>query len=132
VTNASSSCRGSATCGHISRSYPLRSGQHLGHLLQCKIRLDWDAAAKRVEHNAILLGAAEKPIRPLTLDVLRDANPGLAPDRRKAEVLAPLGNTSRVYVCGPTLLVEAAANSLVRLELPTDHIRTERFGPSGN
>jgi ferredoxin-NADP reductase len=48
------------------------------------------------------------------------------------EVLAPLGNASRIYICGPTLLVEAAANSLVRLELPSDHIRTERFGPSGN
>jgi len=48
------------------------------------------------------------------------------------EVLAPLGNGSRLYICGPTLLVEAAANSLVRLGLPSDHIRTERFGPSGN
>jgi len=47
------------------------------------------------------------------------------------EVLAPLGDASRIYVCGPTLLVEAAANSLVRLGLPADQIRTERFGPSG-
>jgi ferredoxin-NADP reductase len=47
------------------------------------------------------------------------------------EALAPLGDASRIYVCGPTLLVEAAANSLVRLGLPADQIRTERFGPSG-
>ena len=53
-------------------------------------------------------------------------------DAMLREVLAPLGKASRIYVCGPTLLVEAAANSLVRLELPVDHIRTERFGPSGN
>jgi ferredoxin-NADP reductase len=53
-------------------------------------------------------------------------------DTMLREVLAPLGNASRIYICGPTLLVEAAANSLVRLELPSDHIRTERFGPSGN
>jgi ferredoxin-NADP reductase len=53
-------------------------------------------------------------------------------DAMLREVLAPLGNASRIYVCGPTLLVEAAANSLVRLGLPSDHIRTERFGPSGN
>ena len=53
-------------------------------------------------------------------------------DAMLSEVLAPLGNLSRIYVCGPTLLVEAAANSLLRLGLPSDHIRTERFGPSGN
>ncbi len=53
-------------------------------------------------------------------------------DAMLREVLAPLGDASRIYVCGPTLLVEAAANSLVRLGLPSDHIRTERFGPSGN
>jgi ferredoxin-NADP reductase len=34
-------------------------------------------------------------------------------------------------VCGPTLLVEAVASALVQMELPTDHIRTERFGPTG-
>ena len=53
-------------------------------------------------------------------------------DAMLREVLAPLGDASRIYICGPTLLVEAAANSLVRLGLPSDHIRTERFGPSGN
>jgi ferredoxin-NADP reductase len=53
-------------------------------------------------------------------------------DAMLREVLAPLGNASRVYVCGPTLLVEAAANSLLRLGLPPEQIRTERFGPSGN
>ena len=53
-------------------------------------------------------------------------------DAMLREVLSPLGDASRIYVCGPTLLVEAAANSLVRLGLPSDHIRTERFGPSGN
>jgi ferredoxin-NADP reductase len=34
------------------------------------------------------------------------------------------------YICGPTLLVEAAANSLVELGVDPGRIRTERFGPT--
>ena len=48
-----------------------------------------------------------------------------------AEVLEPLGVQARVYVCGPTALVEVAANAIVRLGLPADRVRTERFGPTG-
>jgi len=48
-----------------------------------------------------------------------------------AEVLEPLGATARAYACGPTALVETVANGLVRLGLPPDRIRTERFGPTG-
>ncbi|WP_336214027.1 ferredoxin reductase [Nonomuraea sp. LPB2021202275-12-8] len=35
------------------------------------------------------------------------------------------------YVCGPTGFVEAAADLLLALGHAPDHIRTERFGPSG-
>jgi ferredoxin-NADP reductase len=52
-------------------------------------------------------------------------------DRMLAEVLDPLGAKARVYICGPTALVEVAANALVRLGLPPDRVRTERFGPTG-
>jgi ferredoxin-NADP reductase len=52
-------------------------------------------------------------------------------DRMLAEVLDPLGASARVYICGPTALVEVAANALVRLGLPPDRVRTERFGPTG-
>ena len=45
--------------------------------------------------------------------------------------LEPLGAAARAYVCGPTALVETVANGLVRLGLPPDRIRTERFGPTG-
>ena len=48
-----------------------------------------------------------------------------------AEVMRPFDKRARVYVCGPTLLVEAVANALVQMELPIDQIRTERFGPTG-
>jgi ferredoxin-NADP reductase len=53
-------------------------------------------------------------------------------DRMLAEVLEPLGTDARVYICGPTALVEVAANALVRLGLPADRVRTERFGPTGS
>ena len=52
-------------------------------------------------------------------------------ERMIAEVLAPLGPTARSFICGPTALVEVAANALVRLGLPGDRVRTERFGPTG-
>ena len=46
------------------------------------------------------------------------------------DVLQPLPGDPLVYVCGPTLLVEAAAAGLTSLGLPPAHIRTERFGPT--
>ena len=52
-------------------------------------------------------------------------------DAMLAEVIEPLGTGARTYICGPTALVETAANALVRLGLPPDRIRTERFGPTG-
>lgn len=52
-------------------------------------------------------------------------------ERMLTEVLEPIGLAARAYICGPTALVEAAADSLVRLGFPADRVRTERFGPSG-
>jgi ferredoxin-NADP reductase len=49
-----------------------------------------------------------------------------------AEVAAPLGRAPQVFICGPTLLVEAAANGLVQTGVPGNRIRTERFGPTGS
>jgi ferredoxin-NADP reductase len=36
------------------------------------------------------------------------------------EVIKPFDKRARVYVCEPTLLVEAVANALVQMELPTE------------
>ena len=47
------------------------------------------------------------------------------------EVAGPLGKSVQVFICGPTLMVESAANALVRIGLSSDQIRTERFGPTG-
>jgi ferredoxin-NADP reductase len=48
------------------------------------------------------------------------------------EVLGPLGLDVRVFVCGPTLLVESVADALVEIGIPADRIKTERFGPTGS
>jgi ferredoxin-NADP reductase len=47
------------------------------------------------------------------------------------DVSAPLGRNALAFVCGPTALVEVAADGLERIGLPAERIRTERFGPSG-
>ena len=52
-------------------------------------------------------------------------------DAMLKEVSAPLGPDALAYICGPTALVEVAADGLERVGLPAEHIRTERFGPSG-
>ncbi len=56
--------------------------------------------------------------------------------RVDAEMLAEVGpgpaEHPRVYVCGPTPFVEAVAEALVHLGHQPQHIKTERFGPTGS
>lgn len=47
------------------------------------------------------------------------------------EAAQPLGRSVNVFICGPTLLVESVANTLVKIGIQSDQIRTERFGPTG-
>jgi ferredoxin-NADP reductase len=47
-----------------------------------------------------------------------------------AEAIAAAGPRPLVYICGPTLLVEAAATGLVELGVPPAQVRSERFGPT--
>jgi ferredoxin-NADP reductase len=47
------------------------------------------------------------------------------------EVAEPLDRSVQVYVCGPTVLVETVANTLVKVGVNSNQIRTERFGPTG-
>ncbi|HBY98728.1 MAG: ferredoxin reductase [Ardenticatenaceae bacterium] len=48
-----------------------------------------------------------------------------------SEVAAPLGPAPQTFICGPTLFVETAANSLVQIGVAPQRIKTERFGPTG-
>src|SRR5206468_1744557 len=52
-------------------------------------------------------------------------------EKMLGEVSRPLGSDALAYICGPTALVEVAANGLVGGGLRAERIRTERFGPSG-
>ena len=52
-------------------------------------------------------------------------------DAMLKELSEPLGHSALAFICGPTALVEVAADGLERVGLPADRIRTERFGPSG-
>ena len=47
------------------------------------------------------------------------------------EVVGPFGGAVQVFICGPTLMVESAANALVKIGVDSNQIRTERFGPTG-
>ncbi len=47
------------------------------------------------------------------------------------EVAWPLDQRPLTYICGPTPFVETAAASLVTLGYNPGHIKTERFGPTG-
>ena len=52
-------------------------------------------------------------------------------DAMLKEVASPLGRSAQVFICGPTLMVESAANALVKIGINSNQIRTERFGPTG-
>jgi ferredoxin-NADP reductase len=47
------------------------------------------------------------------------------------EAIGRLGGSPLTFICGPTLLVESAAEALVGIGLPPTRIKTERFGPTG-
>ena len=48
------------------------------------------------------------------------------------EVAWPPTARPHIFVCGPTAMVEAASDALVALGHAPEHIRTERFGPTGS
>jgi ferredoxin-NADP reductase len=53
-------------------------------------------------------------------------------DRALVDALAwPPQERPRIYVCGPTGFVEAAADLLVESGHPPNSVKTERFGPTG-
>ena len=71
------------------------------------------------------------------LTLTRGAPPGWSGFNRRIDaqmlttVVGRLGRILQVFICGPTLMVEAAANGLSEIGVSTDSIRTERFGPTG-
>ena len=49
-----------------------------------------------------------------------------------SETAWPASRNPRVFVCGPTPLVESVATTLVELGHQPDLVKTERFGPTGS
>lgn len=47
-----------------------------------------------------------------------------------AQVAGPLGREPLAFICGPTLMVETAANGLIEIGIAANRIKTERFGPT--
>jgi ferredoxin-NADP reductase len=71
----------------------------------------------------------------VVLTLTRERRNGVRTGRVDAELLREAGfepaDDPRIFVCGPTSFVEAVASALVDLGHTPEHIRTERFGPTG-
>ena len=72
----------------------------------------------------------------LRLTFTRQPPPGWTGYRRRidkamlTDVLSRFAVHPQCFVCGPNQLVEQVANTLVDLGLPSESVRTERFGPT--
>ena len=81
--------------------------------------------------------AGQDPAFSLMLTFTRQPPPGWTGYQRRidramlTDVLDQLKAQPQCFLCGPTLLVEQVADTLVEIGLPADSIRTERFGPTG-
>ena len=94
----------------------------------------WDEVIYRDE----LARLAEKdPTLEVTHTLTREQPEGWAGFRRRIdrtmleEVAWPPSEQPRVFICGPTPLVEAVASTLVELGHQPALVKTERFGPTG-
>jgi ferredoxin-NADP reductase len=73
----------------------------------------------------------------VTHTLTREAPEGWTGFRRRIDramlqqVAWPVSDKPRIFVCGPTPLVESVATSLVELDYPPAFVKTERFGPTG-
>jgi ferredoxin-NADP reductase len=81
--------------------------------------------------------AAQDPTVDVIHTITRNAPAEWAGSRRRidramlAEVAWPASDRPQMYICGPTALVESAANALVDLGYDPLSVKTERFGPTG-
>ncbi len=87
-----------------------------------------------VRHPADLYYARELPGPETTVVYTREAPPAgpRPPGRLGAEDLRPaLLSGATAYVCGSSGFADHATGLLIQLGVPGDHIRVERFGPTG-
>ncbi len=109
------------------------AGHSCGALLVYSSR-SWDDVIYRAELERL---AAEDPSVRLIHTLTRAQPAGWQGYRRRidktmlAEIGIPELAAPHVFICGPTPLVETAAQALVELGIDAGRIKTERFGPSG-
>jgi ferredoxin-NADP reductase len=93
----------------------------------------WDDVIYRAELERL----ADSPYVDVTIALTRDAPADWRGHRRRIdramleEAGWPASRAPRIFVCGPTPLVESAASLLVALGHDPLRVRTERFGPTG-
>lgn len=94
----------------------------------------WDDVIYRVELTGLV---AADPALVVTHTITRTSPPGWTGLRRRidremlAEISWPSVERPRIFVCGPTSLVESVGNELVALGHDRGLVKTERFGPTG-
>ena len=94
----------------------------------------WDGVIYREELASL---SGDDPTLEVTHTLTREAPPGWAGFRRRidrmmlAEVAWPPAERPHVFICGPTPLVESAADALLALGHDPTSVKTERFGPTG-
>ena len=94
----------------------------------------WDEVIYRDELAAL---AAKDPTLEVVHTLTRNPPDGWTGFHRRIdramldEVAWPASDNPRVFVCGPTPLVEAVASTLVDLGHQPALVKTERFGPTG-
>jgi ferredoxin-NADP reductase len=87
----------------------------------------------RSPQDLLFAGELDDPVITYT----REAPPGWTGYARRVdramlkEEVFPPGRDPRIFVCGPTALVEGVAAELVALGHDPARIRTERFGATG-
>ena len=95
----------------------------------------WSDVIYRDELEAMVAG--DDAVR-VVHTITRDAPPDWIGHRRRIdremleEIAWPASETPRIFVCGPTAMVEAASTALVAAGHAPELIRTERFGPTGS
>jgi ferredoxin-NADP reductase len=95
----------------------------------------WDEVIYRDELEAM---ARSDPAVEVIHTITRGAPPEWPGFRRRidsamlAEVSWPPMERPKVYVCGPTPLVESVSAAMVQLGHDPSLVKTERFGPTGN
>ena len=94
----------------------------------------WEEIIYRDELAAL---AAKDPTLEVLHTITRNPPDGWTGFRRRidramlADTVWPASETPRIFVCGPTPLVEAVAGTLVELGHQSALVKTERFGPTG-